>query len=227
MSFIVAIDGPTSSGKSTLAKNIQNQLGFKNIQTGAMHRCVAKLILDNNIEINDMQEIERILTHLDIELKDTKEGQLVLLNERDVTLEIRTKKITDFTSKVASIPIVRQTLVNMQRKMAEKHNIVIEGRDIGTNVFPNANIKIFLNASPKVRIDRKVKELKKNGEKFDFNEIAESVYNWDRDAINRGNGALKRAKDSIYIDTSNLTIDELTTMVINKIKQKYISEIEL
>lgn len=227
MSFVVAIDGPTSSGKSTLAKKIQKEFGFLNIQTGAMYRCVAKLMLDNNIELDNMQEIKKLLNGLDIEFKDTKEGQIVLLNKEDVTSEIRTKEITDFTSKVASIPIVRQTLVDMQRNMAKKKDVVMEGRDIGTNVFPNADIKIFLNASPKVRIKRRLIELEKNGELFNFNEIAESVYNWDKDAIDREDGALKRAEDSIYIDSSDLTIDDLSKLVIKKIKEKYINEIEL
>ena len=227
MSFVVAIDGPTSSGKSTLAEIIHKEFGFMNIQTGAMYRCVAKLMLDNNVELNNLQEIQNILNGLDIQFKDTKDGQRVLLNNEDVTSQIRTKEITDFTSKVASILIVRQTLVNIQKKKKKKKNVVIEGRDVGTNVFPNADIKIFLNASPKVRITRRLNELKKNGEKHDFDEIAESVYKWDRDAIDRKEGALKKAKDCFYIDSSDLTIEELSKLVINKIKEKYVEKNQL
>lgn len=226
MSFIVAIDGPTSSGKSTLAKNIAKELGFINIQTGAMYRCVAKMMLDSNIELDDTIGIERILQGLDMEFKDTKDGQIILMNNKDVTNEIRTKEITDYCSKVASIEFVRKFLIDMQRDMAKKGNTVIEGRDVGTNVFPNADLKIFLNASPKVRIQRRYKELQKKCVDLDFNEIAESVYNWDRDAINRESGALKKAPDAIYIDSSDLNEKELTQLVIGKIKEKYIDEKE-
>ena len=227
MDFIVAIDGPTSSGKSTLAKNISEKLGFFNIQTGAMYRCVAKLMMDNNISIDDTDEIKRILETFNIEFKDTKDGQLIFANGKEVTSEIRTKEVTDYTSKVASIPIVRNSLVEMQRNMAKRKNVVMEGRDIGTNVFPNADLKIFLNADPKVRIKRRCNELEKNGEKYNFDEIAESIYNWDKDAIHRSEGGLKKAKDSIYIDTTELTIKELSQIVIGKIKEKYEEEREL
>lgn len=227
MSFIVAIDGPTSSGKSTLAKRLSRELGFLYIQTGAMYRCVAKLMMDNNISLDSVEEVSKLLKAIEIDFKDTKDSQLVFLNGKEVTSEIRTKKITDFTSKVASIPIVRTTLVEMQRNMAKRKDVVMEGRDIGTNVFPNADLKIFLIASPKVRIKRRLAELEKNGEKYNLQEIAESIYKWDEEAIHRSNGALKRAEDSIYIDTTFLKEEELTKIVIEKIKEKYKEEREL
>lgn len=227
MAFIVAIDGPTSSGKSTLAKRLSRELGFLNIQTGAMYRCVAQLMMDNEISIDNVEEIVKILKTLEINFKDTKDGQLVFANGKEVTSEIRTKEVTDFTSKVASIQIVRTALVEMQRNMAKKKDVVMEGRDIGTNVFPNADLKIFLNASPKVRIKRRLDELKKNGESYNFGEIAESIYKWDEEAVHRSNGALKRAEDSIYIDTTDLSEDELTKIVVGKIKEKYKEEKEL
>lgn len=227
MSFIVAIDGPTSSGKSTLAKRLSKELGFLYIQTGAMYRCVAKLMIDNNISLDSVAEVSKLLKSIKIDFKDTKDSQLVFLNGKEVTSEIRTKEITDFTSKVASIPIVRTTLVEMQRNMAKRRDVVMEGRDIGTNVFPNADLKIFLIASPKERIKRRLAELEKNGEKYNFQEIAESVYKWDEEAIHRSNGALKRAEDSVYIDTTFLKEEELTKIVIGKIKEKYKEEREL
>lgn len=227
MSFIVAIDGPTSSGKSTLAKRLSKELGFLYIQTGAMYRCVAKLMIDNNISLDSVAEVSKLLKSIKIDFKDTKDSQLVFLNGKEVTSEIRTKEITDFTSKVASIPIVRTTLVEMQRNMAKRRDVVMEGRDIGINVFPNADLKIFLIASPKERIKRRLAELEKNGEKYNFQEIAESVYKWDEEAIHRSNGALKRAEDSVYIDTTFLKEEELTKIVIGKIKEKYKEEREL
>ena len=179
MAFIVAIDGPTSSGKSTLAKKLSKELGFLNIQTGAMYRCVAKIMLDNNITLDNLDGIVKILETLKISFKDTKDGQLVYANGKEITSEIRTKEITDYTSKVASILVVRNTLVEMQREMAKNKDVVMEGRDIGTNVFPNADLKIYLTASPKERIKRRLEELEKNGEKYNFQEIAESIYKWD------------------------------------------------
>lgn len=227
MAFVIAIDGPTSSGKSTLAKRISKELGFLNIQTGAMYRCVAKLMLDNNVSIDNIHEVNNLLKNIDISFKDIDDGQLVFLNGEEVTKEIRTKEITDFTSQVASIQCVRVALVEMQRNIAKSKNVVMEGRDIGTNVFPNADLKIFLNANPIVRINRRLAELEKNGEKFDFEEVAESVYKWDEDAIHRGTGALKKAKDCVCIDTTEMTEDELTKIVVGKINEKYYEEVGL
>lgn len=221
MSFIVAIDGPTSSGKSTLAKEISNKLGFINIQTGAMYRCVAKNMIDNGIAVDNINEIIKLLNEINIIFKDVDGCQLVFLNGVDVTSSIRTKEITDYTSEVASIEIVRLVLVEMQREMAKRKDVVMEGRDIGTNVFPNADLKIFLNASPKVRIQRRLSELEKNGEVYNFQQIAESIYKWDEDAIHRKNGALKKAKDAISIDTTYMTKEELSEMVIKIINEKY------
>ena len=227
MAFIVAIDGPTSSGKSTLAKRIAKELGFINIQTGAMYRCVAKQMQDSNIGIEDTKEIETMLKKINISFRGNGDKQIVLLNGEDVTLQIRSKEITDFTSKVASILEVREALVEKQREMAQNRNVVMEGRDIGTNVFPQADIKIYLDANPLERIKRKILELKQNGEEVDELAVANSVYNWDEDAVKRKEGALKKSEDAIYIDSTQLSIDELARLVIGKINEKYIDEVEL
>lgn len=227
MAFIVAIDGPTSSGKSTLAKRIAKELGFINIQTGAMYRCVAKQMQDSNIGIEDTKEIETMLKKINISFRGNGDKQIVLLNGEDVTLQIRSKEITDFTSKVASILEVREALVEKQREMAQNRNVVMEGRDIGTNVFPQADIKIYLDANPLERIKRKILELKQNGEEVDELAVANSVYNWDEDAVKRKEGALKKSEDAIYIDSTQLSIDELARLVIGKINEKYIDEMEL
>lgn len=227
MAFIVAIDGPTSSGKSTLAKRIAKELGFINIQTGAMYRCVAKQMQDSNIGIENTEEIETMLKNINISFRGNGDKQIVLLNGDDVTLQIRSKEITDFTSKVASILEVREALVEKQREMAQNRNVVMEGRDIGTNVFPQADIKIYLDANPLERIKRKILELKQNGEEVDELAVANSVYNWDEDAVKRKEGALKKAEDAIYIDSTQLSIDELARLVIGKINEKYIDEMEL
>lgn len=122
---------------------------------------------------------------------------------------------------------MRKTLIELQRKMAKGKNVVMEGRDIGTNVFPNADVKFYLTASANERIRRRVDELNKSGKKYDFNEIAESVYTWDSDAVNRSQGALKKAKDCIEIDTTELTVDELIEVAVRKIRERYVEEREI
>ena len=222
MSFIVAIDGPTSSGKSTLANIIANDMGFINIQTGAMYRCVALQMLRENIQLNsNLQCINDLLERIDIEFMKQDEKQIILLNGENVTEEIRKKHITDYTSEVASIKEVRHKLLKEQRKMAGKVDVVVEGRDIGTNVFPNANIKFFLTAKPIVRAKRKQEELKLLGEEIDLLTVLQSIYKWDKDAINRKEGPLKRAKDSIYIDNSEMTTEELKDIMLRQIREKY------
>lgn len=221
MSFIVAIDGPTSSGKSTVAKLISSKLNFTYIQTGAMYRCIALEMLNNNISIDDDSGIRNILDNMDIKFENSHEKQLIIFNGNEITEEIRSKKVTDFTSSVASISQVRKKLLDTQRSLAQNRNIIMEGRDIGTTVFPNADVKFFLNANPLIRAERRRKELEKYGEKIDFIKVLESIYKWDKEAVEREEGALKRAKDSIYIDTSDLSIEELADQMITTIRYKY------
>ena len=221
MSFIVAIDGPSCSGKSTVSNILAKELGFVYVQTGAMYRCVAREILKNSIKLNDIERIEEVLQKINIRFINSFNKQIVLLNGEDVTEEIRGKGITDYTSLVASITEVRRKMLNEQRKMGENSNIVIEGRDIGTNVFPNADIKFFVTAKPIIRAQRKLKELEEIGEKTSLTRVLESVYQWDKDAIERKEGALKRAKDSIYIDTSEMKIEEVKEKMLKSIREKY------
>lgn len=227
MSFIVAIDGPTSSGKSTIANLIAKDMGFLYVQTGAMYRCVALEMLRKEVAENDVQSISRLLNNIEINFSKQKERQDVLINSEIVTDLIRTKEITDFTSKIASIDIVRHKLLELQRKMANNSDIVMEGRDIGTNVFPNADIKFFLTAPPLVRAKRKQEELRKIGENHSFLTVLESIYKWDKDAIERKVGALKRADGSIYIDSSQMEIEELKNLMLNNIKESYNKKIDV
>lgn len=221
MSFIVAIDGPTSSGKSTVSNFIAQKLNFEYIQTGAMYRCVALGLLQNNIQLNDEAKIKKMLNNMNIKFLNDRENQIVIMNNKDVTEKIRTKEVTDYTSKVASIILVRHKMLEIQRRMGQNSNVIMEGRDVGTNVFPNANVKFFLTAKPSIRARRKQRELEKIGEKLEFSSVLDSIYKWDKDAIERKEGALKRAKDSIYIDSSEMSIKELEEKMIDIIKQKY------
>lgn len=221
MSFIIAIDGPTSSGKSTISSLIAKELGFVYVQTGAMYRCVGLEALRKGILLDDEIQIKMLLEDINISFSKENNNQIVILNGENVTEQIRTKEVTDHTSKVASISSVRHKLLEQQRKIAEKSNIVIEGRDIGTNVFPNADVKFYLTAKPTIRARRKQKELECLGQRLEFIDVLQSIYEWDADAVNRKEGALKRAEDSIYVDSSEVAIEELKTKMIGIIKEKY------
>lgn len=221
MAFVVAIDGPTSSGKSTISNLIAKEMGFVYIQTGAMFRCVALELLRNGIELSDERQIGEILDKTDISFLNKEGSQIVIMNGEDVTDEIRTKEVTDYTSGVASISKVRQELLKKQREIAKNKNVVIEGRDTGTTVFPNADIKIFLTAKPMIRAKRKQRELEMLGEKIDITTVLESIYKWDEDAVKRKEGALKKAKDSISIDTTDMEIEELKVKMLGIIKERY------
>lgn len=221
MSFIVAIDGPTSSGKSTVSKLISSELNFTYVQTGAMYRCVAMEMLNEGIALDDEDGIRQLLDNIDIKFKNIDEKQLIFLNNKEVTDEIRSKEVTDYTSSVASITEVRSKLIDKQREIAKNGNIIMEGRDIGTNVFPDADIKFFLNAKAIVRAERRQKELEAKGQKLGLTEVLESMYKWDKEAVERKEGALKRAQDSIYIDTSELNVEELGKKMLPIIRCKY------
>lgn len=224
MSFIVAIDEPSCSGKSTIARILALELGFSHIQSGAIYRCIGLQMLNENIGITNEKKIARLLTNINISFKNINGKQRTFLNSEDVTDTIRTTNVTDFTSKVASIIFVRDSVDMILRRLAQNNNIIMDGRDIGTEVFPNADIKFFLNASPIVRAKRKQKELLVTGSNVSLNNVLKSMYTWDYDAINRKKGALRRAPDSIYIDTSALEIDKLKEIMLKAIEQKIIEK---
>lgn len=228
MSFIIAIDGPTSAGKTTMASILAQKLNFINIQTGAMYRCIAYEMLKQGIGLNEEEKINNLLNTIQIEFKNQESGnQIVLLNGEDVSSDIRSKDVTNYTSDVASIKEVRKKLLEFQRRMAEKRNVVIEGRDTGTIVFPNANVKFYLSANPTIRAKRKCEELAKNGFQANFLEILKDMYKWDYDAINREEGALKKAPGSISIDTSNLSVNQLEEMMMKEINKKFKEKVHL
>lgn len=221
MSFIVSIDGPTSSGKSTISNIIARELGFVYIQTGAMYRCVTLALLNNKVSLSDSEQIRKILEGINIYFIRGPKGQRVVMNGKDITEQIRTKEVTDYCSDVASLSEVRHKLLQKQRIMASHSNVVVEGRDTGTTVFPNADVKFFLTANPIVRAKRKQKELAQLGENLELIDVLKSMYKWDEDAIKRKDGALKRAKDSIFIDSSEMSVEELKGKMMGFIKEKY------
>ena len=212
--MIVAVDGPAGSGKGTVTKRIEKELGFLNLDTGATYRCVALQTLKENVDLKDEEKIIKIANDIDIKIDNTGDKDIVLLNGEDVSRDIRTKEVTSIVSQISSIIPVREKMVEVQRSLAIGKNVIVEGRDICTVVFPNADVKIYLDASEEVRAKRRFEENKQNGIDTTYEEVLENVKMRDYNDMHKKFGALKRTDDAIVVDSSNLTIDE----VVEKIK---------
>ena len=220
MSFIVAIDGPAGTGKGTITEIISKKLNLVNIGTGSAYRCVALAAIENNISIDETDKIVDLLDKIKIEFKKINDKDLIFLNGKDVTNRLREKDVSTTVSKVSLIKDVRFKLNDIFKKQAEKQDVIMEGRDIGTYVFPNADVKIFLDASLEERIRRRVKQNEELGINMSLKEIEDNMRQRDYDDKTREVGALKQADDAIYIDSSNLSIDEVVNKVIDIIKKK-------
>lgn len=219
MGFIVALDGPAGSGKGTVTKEVAQKMNLINIDTGAMYRCVTLLMIRQNVKLDELEKIEKILDNIHIEFKLENEKQKVYLNNEDVSLEIRTQKVNEFVSPVSTIKMIRNRLADLQRKMAESIDVIMEGRDIGTNVFPNANLKIYLDATPEERANRRYKQNEEKGIHIPYKEILENVKYRDYTDSHREIAPLKQAEDAIYIDSTNMTIEEVVEKIIEEIKK--------
>ena len=215
MSKIIAIDGPAGSGKGTLAKALAEKLNLVNIDTGATYRCVAIKALRNNITLEEPEKIIELSKNIEIELK--QDGK-VFLDGIDVTAEIRSKEVTQIVSQLSSIVEVRKNLVDIQRKIAFGKDVVMEGRDITTVVFPNAQYKIYLDATLESRVERRFKENQEKGIDMSYEEIYENIKKRDYNDMNKEVGALKRTEEQIYIDTTNLTVEEEVEIVEKIVK---------
>ncbi len=220
MSFVVAIDGPAGSGKGTITQLVGEELNLINIDTGATYRCVALETLNRNILINEKEKIISILDDIDIEFINTPEGKKVFLNGNDVTSKIRSKEVSQIVSQVSSINEVRIKMVDLQRHLAEGKNVIMEGRDIGTYVFPNANVKIYLDASAEERANRRYKQNQESGIEMSYEEILQNIKMRDEIDKNKKMGALKQADDAIYVDSTCLSIEQVKDKIIEIIKEK-------
>ncbi len=221
MSFIVAIDGPAGTGKGTITKLIAKELGFVNIDTGAMYRCATLQTLRQGItNIEEKEKIIQITQNIDIKMKSEAGEQQIYLNDENVSKEIRSKEVSAFVSPVSSIPEVRKIMVDLQRKMAQNVDVIMEGRDITTVVFPNANVKIYLDASVEERAKRRYKENQEKGISMTYEEVLEAIKTRDYNDMNKPVGALKIADDAIVIDTTSLSIEqvkeEVKQIILNK-----------
>lgn len=216
--MIVAVDGPAGSGKGTVTKRIEEELGFLNLDTGATYRCVALQTLREKLDLSDEEKIIEIANNIDIKIDNTGHKDIILLNGEDVSKEIRTKEVTAIVSQISSIIPVRKKMVEVQRNLAKGKNVIVEGRDIGTVVFPNADVKIYLDASEEIRAKRRYEENIKNGIDTKYEEVLENVKMRDYNDMHKKFGALKKADNAIVVDSTNLTIEEVVEKVKDIIK---------
>lgn len=207
--MIVAIDGPAGTGKGTISKLISERLGFLCIDTGAMYRAVTLNLIRNNVNITDLENVLMTLEKTKIDIEFAVSGQKTFINGEDVSEKIRTPEVNSIVSQVSAIKEIREKLVIIQRIFALNNDIVMEGRDITTVVFPNAEIKIYLTAKQEERANRRYKEMIEKGIKVTYNEVYESIKKRDENDINKEYGALKIANDAIVIDSTYMTIEEV------------------
>lgn len=223
--LVIAIDGPAGAGKSTTAKELALQLGYKYIDTGAMYRAVTLLALEDGISMEAEKELTELAERAEINFAPLqKEQNIVYLNGRDVTEEIRSTPINENVSLVAKIPGVREALVEKQRWMARSGGVIMDGRDIGTVVLPEADLKVFLNASLETRAQRRLDEMQEKGEEAEFVKVRDNLNT--RDLIDSGRevAPLKKADDAIEIDTTGMTVEEVIEKIMQLVREVKVRE---
>lgn len=219
MGFIVAIDGPAGAGKGTITKLVGEKKNLIYIDTGALYRCVTLYMIRNNIDLDEIEKIKELLNKINIELKKENNEDLVFLDGEDVSKLIREKEVNELVSQVSHIVEVRKNITNLSRKIAEGKNVIMEGRDIGTNVFPNADVKIYLDATPEERAKRRLKQNIEKGIDIPYEEILKNIIFRDNNDKTSSVAPLKQAEDAFYIDSSNMTIEEVVNRVIEIIER--------
>ena len=216
-----AIDGPAGAGKSTIAKGVAKKLGFVYIDTGAMYRAIGLYMLDRNVELADEAALKAALEGVKLDIAYENDAQQVYLNGENVTGRIRTEAAGDMASKVSTLLPVREKLVMLQQEMAERIDVVMDGRDIGTVVLPNAELKVYFTAGSRVRAERRFKELSEKGiTGITVEEIEEEIIARDYRDMNREHSPLKQAEDAILVDSSELTIEEGVERIIALIEER-------
>lgn len=218
----IAIDGPSGAGKSTIAKAVSKKLGFIYVDTGALYRSIGLYVLNKGKDTANQMDVAALLPEINVQIRYVDGVQHVYLNEKDVSDDIRRPPVSMAASNVSAHPEVREFLLNLQRQFAKENNVVMDGRDIGTIVLPNADIKIFLTASSEERARRRYKELTEKGEKVEFEQIHEEIKQRDYNDSHRAIAPLKQAEDAILVDTTECTleesIDKLETVIRSRMK---------
>ena len=209
MAFNIEIDGPAGAGKSTIAREVARQLSYIYVDTGAMYRCVALAMEEAGIDPEDESELQSLLDTMKIRF----EGRRVFLNDQEVTTQIRTNRISNLTSRIAALPAVRARMTGLQQQTTAAGGYIVDGRDIGTVVLPDAAIKIFLSARPEARARRRYDEYRQKGIDADYDRILEDIRQRDWQDSHRSTAPLKKAEDAVEIDTSDLTLDQVVTAI--------------
>ncbi|MBQ7883006.1 MAG: (d)CMP kinase [Phascolarctobacterium sp.] len=217
--LVVAIDGPAGAGKSTIAKLAAEKLGYAYIDTGAMYRSVAWKFLQTGAAFEE-EFISKLSQEMVIEFKPEAKVNRVFVDGTEVTSDIRSAEVTANVSRVAAIGAVREAMVDQQRRMGEAGGVLMDGRDIGTVVFPNAEVKIFLTATVEERAMRRYKELVAKGEQVDLEQLQKDIAERDKQDMEREISPLRQAEDAIYLDTSNMSIEEVTAFILNLVGEK-------
>lgn len=216
----IAIDGPSGSGKSTLAKALAEKLGYTYVDTGAIYRTVGLYAAENGISPSDEAEISRHFDNIDIELKWMDDGQHVILNGRDVSGLIRTPKASMYASAVSALPAVRRFLLSMQRRLSERSNVIMDGRDIGTVILPDAQVKIFMKADPMVRAKRRYAELLEKGKEVTLDEVYNDMCERDKNDSSRAVAPCVPADDAIIFDNGEYDIEQTLQHALKIVKEK-------
>ena len=219
--YSIAIDGPAGAGKSTIARRLAKELGYYYVDTGAIYRTVAYFLDLLGVSPKDVDGVTRYIDELTVEIEYDEDGkQHMLMNGMDVTDDIRTQDISQKASLVSAHAVVREVLLDMQREVARKHNVIMDGRDIGTVVLPKANVKIFLTASAEVRAERRYQEMLEKGQKANLQQVLKDIQQRDYQDTHREIAPLKMARDSIKVDTSNMDLDQVTAAIKKIVEEK-------
>lgn len=219
MSKTIAIDGPSGAGKSSIARQAAETMGFIYVDTGALYRSIAYFAQSNDVDPSDISAVKHLLVKAKIELKFINDEQRVLLNGDDVSDEIRTPQISMLASKISALSIVREFLFDLQRQIANDNNVIMDGRDIGTVVLPNADVKIFLTASAEERARRRHLELTQKGHDVSYQDVLKDIKQRDFEDENREIAPLKKADDAILVDTTSVNFDDSVKLIISTIEK--------
>ena len=218
--FNIAIDGPAGAGKSTIAKKVAKELDFIYVDTGAMYRSMALYLIRKGVKAEEKNKIIELLPEIHVTLAYVEGEQHVYLNQEDVSSLIRNEEVSQMTSSISTIPEVREALLSLQRNLAKENNVLMDGRDIGTCVLPNAELKIYLTASTKVRAKRRYDEMIEKGMECNLKELEASIKERDYRDMNREIAPLKQAEDAVFLDTSDMNIEEVVSAIIRLVKER-------